>query len=195
MLTKQEKEFKKQTRRINELEAALVSVCRKHYEACVGRYRHLQLIYPLTLVRVLPKEHITSGGIYLPETEQNKPVYEGIVIETWKPWDEHRTKNIRDAEGNIVEQEEIIIPHIPTVKPGDRVAFQHFSGISMHGYLDEKLYRLIAEDCRQGPYTNFLGTLDWEGDSEVREAIRALSYQLGSITTSGVSASRRMIDM
>jgi len=187
--------------KIEKLELELVRVCREHYEACVGSTRHLTPKHPYILVRVLPKEHITGGGIILPETEQNKPVYEAIVIETWKPWDETREVKKRfeseiRGEYQLSDHTEFVtIHHECTVKPGDRIAFQHFSGIAMYGYLDDKCYRLIAEDERQGPNTNILGTIDYDGDYDVAAQLRELTAKMGSVTTSGVAASRRMIDM
>lgn len=180
---------------LEKLERQLHRLVDKIYDLSVAG-RRLVPRHPYILVRVLPKEHITPGGIVLPETDQNKPVYEGIVLSTWAPYDEIRDKQyyrpfFHPKFGEIIT-ERTIIHHECDVKPGDRVCFPHYEGIALGEYLDDKYYRLIREgnDQNKFPYCSVAGVVKYDGDYEVLNKIRKLTKKLGSVTTSGISVSR-----
>lgn len=192
---------KDQIKKIEKLERELSKICREHYETCVGAARRLTPRYPWILVRTLPKDHITSGGILLPDTEQNKPMYEGIVIAVWKPWIEYRYKTISQSDATDLgfkvdkAKETLAIQHECDVIPGERICFPHFAGTPLFGYLDDKYYRLLALDDRQGPRSDAIMRIDYEGDYELAAELREITSKFYSVTTSGVAASRRMIDL
>jgi co-chaperonin GroES (HSP10) len=92
-------------------------------------------LYPAILIRVLPKEQVSSGGIIMPETKQNKPLYEGIVLRLYEP------KRVK------VDDKWVLVD--AGVEVGDHIVFPHWSGEpvpwlsdenNIHGF-DE--YRLI----------------------------------------------------
>ena len=174
---------------IDKLEKQLARLCDKLYDLAVDG-RRLIPKHPYILVRVLPKEHVTPGGIILAENDQNKPMYEGIVVAIWQPYDEIREKEKHDEQGMICER--VIIHHECDVKVGERVCFPHYEGLSMHGYLDEKYYRMIREGTDQNryPYCSVVGKIDFHGDAEAAKKIRKLTSDIYSITTSGVAMSR-----
>jgi len=144
-------------------------------------------IHPFVLVRVLPKEHIV-GSILLPETAQNKPVYEAIVIKTWEPYDEVR--RVKHLDG-MAGYDEVTVHHECILQPGMRIAYPHYEGIAFP-IGDDQYYKMIREgnDQNQYPYMSVLGILDYEGDIEAQTQIRKAMQKIYSITTSGVSESR-----
>lgn len=79
---------------------------------------NFQTLYPAILVRVLPKEHITAGGLWLPDTKQNKPIYEGIVLRVYPP------KRIKLDSGKWITMD-------AGLEVGDHIAFPHWSGESV----------------------------------------------------------------
>ena len=90
---------------------------------------------PYVLVRVLPKD-IKVGRFYLPPgKDQNKPVFEGLVLAVYRPyW----------RPGAAEDESKIFC----TLRPGDHVLFQHYQGIPAYpvpidGYGGD--YRLIQE--------------------------------------------------
>jgi co-chaperonin GroES (HSP10) len=173
-------------KRIASLEKKLAAICQEIYELNVGGRRFVPN-YPYCLTRVLPKEHMTEGGIILAETAQDKPVYEGIVIAVWKPYTERRV--IIDSQGGKSDE---TIYRRSSFEVGTRIAFAHFEGISTGAYLDDKYYRLVREEVNQKdlPYCGILGTIDYTGDAEVSRKIRTLTNKIGSVTTSGAVMSR-----
>lgn len=83
------------------------------------------------LVRVLPREHM-YGRIIVPDgKQQNKPIHEGIVLQTWHPF--------TDLKGKI---------HKSEFKPGDHVCYAHWAGMDCPGW-DTRYYRLVAEEVRE----------------------------------------------
>jgi len=88
-------------------------------------------LHPWILIRVLPKETETSAGIVLPD-KQNKPVWEGIVLATYR-------QRYGQADGG----ETVLL--CPQVEVGDHVLFPHYEGMPAPP-LDEKKYRLIKEE-------------------------------------------------
>jgi co-chaperonin GroES (HSP10) len=165
--------------KIAKLELQLSKICQSIYELSMNGRRFIPKS-PYVLVRVLPKEHRTKGGIYIPEQSQNKPVYEGIVLDTWRPWTEYRNKSETTIE----------IKHESVLKIGDRIAFPHSEGLPVGDWLYDRYYRLVREANETYPYHTVLGILDYQGDVEVQTKLRELTKQLSSITFSGVSLSR-----
>ena len=172
---------------IKKLEKSLVKTCQKIYElSMMGR--RFKPIHPYVLVRVLPKEFKTEGGIWLADVAQNKPLYEGIVLETWRPYEEYRP--VYDVEGE--RSGTTIIKHECALKIGDRISFPHFEGMPAADYLDDKYYRFVREGADQNkfPFCSVFGKLDYHGDHKIQAKIRKLMMEFGSITTSGVPLSR-----
>lgn len=172
---------------VDKLEKQLHKLVDKIYDLSVSGRRIIPR-HPYILVRVLPKEHTTPGGLILPETDQNKPVYEGIVISTWQPYTERRAMETKDGKSMGT----YVIYHECDVKPGDRVCFPHYEGIALGEYLDNKYYRLIREgtDQNKSPYCSVAGIIKYDGDAEILAQISELTKKLGSVTTSGVPVSR-----
>lgn len=175
-------------KKLAKKEKQLAKLCMEIYEEGYERFTPL---HPFVLVRVLPKDHITTGGVYLPDTAQNKPVYEGIVIKTWMSYDEVKRVKHLDGMPGEGDYDEIIIYHECAVKPGDRIAFPHYEGLAFP-YGDSQYYKLVREgnDQNKYPYCNVLGTLDYLGDKETMAVINREFQKIYSITTSGVSESR-----
>jgi len=112
-------------------------------------------LYPRILVRWLPKEQMSSGGIVLTDKDQNKPVHEGVVLAVYKPfWQRKRSKMepwmiekspaIQMDEDGKVE----MIWQECAVKPGDHVLFPHMGfGITPVWPLDGGTgeFRLVEE--------------------------------------------------
>ncbi len=119
--------------------------------------RHIEIepMFPRILVRVLPKEQVSRGGIVLTDHEQNKPVHEGIVLRTYKPfWQVIRRKMedwmvTKSPEVHLDENENVKrIWQECCVQPGDHVLFPHMAqGITPVWPLDGGIgqYRLIEE--------------------------------------------------
>ena len=83
-------------------------------------YRLFTPRYPYCIVEELPRRR-EHGSIVLTD-DANKPLYEGIVIETWKPFEETRTEK---RDGHKVE---IVINRKSEFQPGDHVLFPHWAG-------------------------------------------------------------------
>ena len=172
---------------VQRLEDKLSKLSLQLYEKHSGGRRFFPR-HPYVLVRVLPKEH-QVGGIWLAETAQNKVIYEGIVLETWKPYDsEHRVT----CDCGCGHKATKVVHHAPAVKIGQRVAFPHHEGLPLGEWLDDRYYRAVREgaDQNQWPHCMVLGTIDYEGDAAVSAKIRELTKSIASITTSGLPESR-----
>jgi co-chaperonin GroES (HSP10) len=111
-------------------------------------------LFPKVLVRLLPKEHRTKQGLWLPESSQNKPVHEGIVLETYKPfWHDvwqSRESYVKITSPALLDEEEHLqaIWQECAVKTGDHVVFPHMAlGITPVWPLDDGRgdYRLVPE--------------------------------------------------
>jgi co-chaperonin GroES (HSP10) len=97
---------------IGELDKKLVEAVLEEYKALgIG----FEPLYPAVLIRVLPKEHMTHGGLWLPDTKQNKPIYEGIVLRTYPP------KRIKLDDGSWRTMDS-------GLEVGDHICFPHWSG-------------------------------------------------------------------
>lgn len=123
------------------------------------------------LVRVLPKGQRTAGGILLPQT-QNKVLYEGIVLETWEPYETEFSGSLEGGYSLISVRKESLL------KIGDRVLFPHFEGLPVP-FLDEHHYRIIKESVVQG-------TLYYEEDDGMREKLDEIFKGMTCRTLSGV---------
>lgn len=185
-LFKKEDMKKSQDRIVEGLEKELSIICQKIYDLNIGG-RNLILIKPWVLVRVLPKEHKTEGGIWLAEVQQNKIVYEGIVLKTWPSYEEEfKIKTPSD----ISEKEKFpyrvtykVVEYKSGLDIGDRVIFSHYVGLPLGEYLDDRYYRIVKEP-------EIMSKLDYTGDAEVSAKIRSLTKEISSISTSGASIAR-----
>jgi hypothetical protein len=102
---------------------------------------HFTPTHPWVLVRVLPREQ-KIGSLWLPDgKQQNKPVHEGIVLHTWRPflqqWREKRDGEWIDCERMRQSDFEI----------GDHVTYPWAAGMNASGW-DERYYRLVPEHVR-----------------------------------------------
>jgi len=146
---------------VREAEEAVEQLARLAYE----KYnRSFVPCYPWTFIRVLPKNQIMQNGVYLP-ADQNKTVHEGIVLCTWKPF--------TNAKG---------VEKVCTVKPGDHVLFNHFSGVNIEGY-SRMLYRVVrSEDWKENEQGGIFATVEYEskdsGFGILTELIRKNRYEL-----------------
>ena len=183
----------RRTERINYLENRISVFCQELY--ALGTL-HIRPLPPYIIVRILPKEQTTQGGIILADTAQNKTLYEGIVLETWAPYSEYRSKSVTmDTYMSPPCTETIRIDHECSVKAGQRICFAHYEGLPVP-YMDEKYYRMIREsvDQNKNPYMGVTGIIDYQGDKEITTKIRELMQKLYSVTTSGVAVSRGSVD-
>lgn len=102
--------------------------------------------YPRILVRLLPKEQVSKGGIVLTDHQQNKPVHEGFVLVTYPGF--FRDKYVKDP---LTEEREMIESTWieSDLKPGDHVLFPFMAqGIIPVWPLDggSGEYRLVPEE-------------------------------------------------
>lgn len=173
---------------VHKLEAQLKGLVMKIYDLNSGGRRFYPR-HPYVLVRVLPKEQKTDGGIWLAEASQNKPQYEGIVITTWQPYDREDKVKCDCGCGHYATR---TVHFECSLKPGDRVVFPHYEGLPLGDWLDDRYYRVVHEgtDPAQWANCNVLGTLDYEGDEKIAAQIRELTKQMASITTSGLPMAR-----
>jgi len=174
----------------SELAQQLADLCIEIYLSGGERFIPLP---PFVLVRVLPKDMVSDGGIILPNQRQNKPVHEGIVLETYRPYEEEVVlKNKWTTQDGVVHIKEYVdkITRTCPVKVGQRVCYPHYEGVP-HKYLGED-YVLVRQSADQikFPYCQVLGIVDYEGDRGIGRKITALMKKYYSVTTSGVAVSR-----
>ncbi len=115
----------------------------------------IQPTFPRVLVRLLPREQQTKGGIYLPEGEkQNKPVHEGVVLAVYEPFWQNVSKTAewekRKSHHIVLDEEDVIrkVWQECALHPGDHVIFPHMAyGIIPVWPLDggKGDYRLVPE--------------------------------------------------
>jgi co-chaperonin GroES (HSP10) len=161
---------------VDILEEQLRKTVYELYKLASGKHRFIPLKGKI-VVRVLPKDMITSGGILLPDTAQNKVVYESIVISVFEPWvEERQVKRNGKMETDYIH-------HRCPVQVGDRVAFPHYIGMPVGSYLDDKYYRIINA-------AEVLGVIYFDGDEDVKRILRESMVDMKSVTTSGASISR-----
>jgi co-chaperonin GroES (HSP10) len=174
-----------------ELGRELETVVQKIYKLAFNARRVIPN-HPYVLVFVLPKEHVTESGLWLADTSQSKPVYEGLVLETWRPYDEIRQRFRKAHDDMPAIQDDIVIHHECSLKVGDRVFFPHYEGITLFEY-DEKYFKMIREGSDQNkfPYMNVLGVADYTGDAKNKKALIDAAKKFYSISTSGASGVSR----
>lgn len=102
------------------LEKEAIAVLVKAY---VEKNFAYDLLYPSIIVRVLPKPD-QFGMLFIPDQYRNKPVYEGVVMQTWQK----RTVVSRGKELHLT----------PTFKQGDLVLFPHWAGQPVPTFDDDK---------------------------------------------------------
>ncbi len=76
------------------------------------------------------KKEQQFNGIWLPDSNQNKTITEGIVVSLWSPCS-------RVINGKT-------IAYTSSLSLGDHVLFNHWSGIPVTGYKTER-FRLVKE--------------------------------------------------
>src|SRR5208282_5749771 len=105
--------------RIIALEKQFKNICEEIY--LLGGERFIPM-HPYVLVRLIPRDMISPGGIVIPDQGQNKPLFEGIVLETYRPYNEYKSKSV--TMDNYISPpctETIAVHRECPVKRGDRV--------------------------------------------------------------------------
>lgn len=103
-------------------------------------HREFIPMYPLVLVLVLRKQQVRKSGIALSDSQQNKPMHEGIVLATWdKKIVERGTVN---KDGERLTRCEVLRSQLT---PGDHVLFHHWAGMPIHGF-DDQRFRMVREE-------------------------------------------------
>ena len=131
-------------------------------------HRRIQPIYPWVLVRVLPKEQ-QLGKLWMPES-QNKILYEGVVLETWQPFD--KLIDVHYVNDNPLQSVEERMHIESCLNLGDHVIFPHFEGMPVP-YLNEEekdAYRLIRETNSRDEKCEIYGKLEYQ--EPIEEQIR-----------------------
>jgi hypothetical protein len=110
----------------------------------------IEPLYPKVLVRVLPREQATRGGIILPDgAKQNKPVMEGVVLKTYKPFFQKVYVESISWRKDDWDQEATYRQLVKCeLQPGDHIIFPHMEfGITPVWPLDDGVgeYRLVPE--------------------------------------------------
>lgn len=180
--------------RYSDTRSMPVDVLEKLLAECAGEIylrggQRLTPLQPFVLVRVIPKEMVSAGGIMLPDVRQNKPVAEGIVLETYRPYTQEVPMKRTLPDGT--EEEYIGIAHFECpLKTGQRILFPYYEGVE-HQLLGDnyKLIRVSADQIKF-PYMQVLGTVDYEGDLLILSQITELMHKFRAVTTSGKPVSR-----
>ena len=98
--------------------------------------------FPLVLVRILPRDQ-QQGGIWLPGgKQQNKPVYEGIVLRIWEPHLIKEGVRFNKWEDGLPNDGTYILESELTM--GEHILFEHWAGFPVPG-LHEDFYRMVPE--------------------------------------------------
>lgn len=106
---------------------------------------------PWVLVRVLPREHYYMNRILLPNTKsQNKPVHEGIVLQTWEPYTTQKTRhhNNYDFGVGVICIDDVVTVHTSEFVAGDHVCYPHWAGQPIPGW-DERYYLCVPEQVNE----------------------------------------------
>lgn len=171
------KEVRKQYQEVDveKLEKKLSDVVRQIYEA--GEIRFTPK-YPWVLVRVLPKAQESLGGIWLPQN-QNKVMYEGIVLATWRPFDAEQKWN---EETNAYD----VVRRFSQLQVGQRIGFPHYEGLPIR-HFDEQKYRLVREEVnlKDNPNCGVLGWVEYDGDRKLKDELDRLLEGASMVTVSG----------
>jgi hypothetical protein len=148
-----------------------------HYE------RTVQPLYPWLLLYVLPKEDQVRG-IIRPDV-QNKVMYEGIVLSTWRP----RLEDVSVRENGTLRIE----THIrkSQMELGDHILFPHWVGLPCP-WLPEERFRMIEELKPLDPKSEPIARLNYDLESTdvvIRNAVEtAFSKEFDSLSDSTVNA-------
>lgn len=144
---------------------------------------------PFILVRVIPKELTSAGGILLPSQRQNKPAHEGIVLQTYSPYQEEKVLHRVLPDGTKEEYIGHIRRECP-VQIGQRVMYPYYEGVA-HKILGDD-YMLIRHSADQikFPYCQILGVVDYEGDLLIQAQICELMKKFEAVTLSGAAISK-----
>lgn len=123
-------------------------------------------LYPAILIRVLPKNMISQGGIILTEEANTKPLYEAIVLRVYPP------KTIK-VNGKWILMES-------GVQPGDHILFPHWSGESVPGLSEEfaSTTGLKNDEYRLIPS---YGAVSMAGNKEAGEPCLIINYEKESV--------------
>ena len=169
----------KKKRTVEEMEREFAELAQEIYRA---GSRRIQPTWPWVLIRVVPKEQI-YGGVYLPDSGragagQNKPLHEGIVLETWKPhWSRIQVPGCEYKDERKVWRES-------DFKVGDRVLFPSFAGLPAGQYFDEYNYRMIRE-WTFDPSGGAMCIVHYDGDFAMKQRLNEVFKDTYSVTTSG----------
>jgi co-chaperonin GroES (HSP10) len=113
-------------------------------------------MYPLVLVLVLRKQQMRKSGIVLAEHEQNKPMYEGIVLATWN--EKWITVGTERHNGEKLTKTKLLKSELT---PGDHVIFHHWAGMPIHGF-DDTRFRVVRErDWHETQQGGIIGTIEY----------------------------------
>lgn len=137
--------------------------------------RNFTPMYPWVFVRLLAREQ-RVGMIITPDKAQNKVIYEGVVLATWKTVSERAAW--RETINGKVSKESSLKPGVveSQVKPGDHVLFMHWAGVPVNGWSDN--YRVVMEcDWDQSRQGGIMGIIDYE-DSTAKEGLASLLMSL-----------------
>lgn len=142
--------------------------------------------YPWVLVRVLPKTQAMLGRIILPQT-QNKVIYEGFVLATWKPFyivKKVEATRLRLAPEVVAPEEHIL--RESQLRVGQRIGFPHYEGMPIR-HFDEEKYRLVREevDLKDNPNCGVLGWVEYDGDRKLKDELDRLLEGASMVTVSG----------
>lgn len=130
-------------------------------DALYKMHREFTPMYPWCALLVLSKEQVLKSGIILPGHEQNKPMYEGIVLSTWKEkWIETGTINkdgVRLTKCKLLRSQ---------LQPGDHVLFHHWAGNPIHGYDDQRFRCVREEDWHENKNGGIVGIIRYNAKTE-----------------------------
>lgn len=125
-------------------------------------HREFTPMYPLVLVLVLRKQQVRASGIALPDSQQNKPMHEGIVLATWNS--KLVERGTINKDGERLTRVEVLHSQL---KPGDHVLFHHWAGMPIHGF-DDQRFRVVREEAwhetQQGGIVGVLHYSDKENE-------------------------------
>lgn len=169
-------ETMEKTNQLENLEKQFSDLAQTIYEQAE---RRLHPCYPWVLVRLVPKEQ-KIGHIIMADNVgskgQNKPLYEAIVLTTWKPF----VQSYSSFRHEGVEYHKQMKSDF---KPGDRVVFPHHSGLPVN-FLDERNYRIVRE-ITSDELGGAMGIVHYDGDKKYKAALDELFSDAHSVTLSG----------
>lgn len=161
---------------VQQMEKHLADLCYQIY--LKGEIRFTPR-YPWVLVRVLPKAQ-QIGRIILPQN-QNKIMYEGIVLAVWAPFWIHKDRLVN---GNWESNRTLRVSQLGV---GMRIGFPHYEGLPVR-YFDENNYRVVREEVNlaANPNCGVLGEIEYDGDRQLKDELDRLLAGASMVTVSGV---------